>query len=129
MWCTCSELTFAWSARVQRSRQSPHPAPPAHSDREYQHTCPAPAPPTSFLAPKLLEGCEEEERGSRRAAERGSAAADTERGSCRGSSGGGADALSFDPLAPASLPFFVTEAVSTDCVCVCVCVCVCELRV
>ena len=70
---------------------------------------------TVFLAPKVLEdSAEAADRGSRRAGERGSAAADIDRGSCRGSLGGGADTVSFDPLAP-SFVFFVVEAVSTNC--------------
>lgn len=44
--------------------------------------------------------------------ERGSAAAEIDRGSCRGSLVGGAEGVSFDPL----LPFaFFADVVSTDC--------------
>ena len=52
------------------------------------------------------------ERGSRRAADRGSDAAEIERGSCRGSVVGGAAEVPFDPLPP--FPF-LAEVASTDC--------------
>ena len=61
------------------------------------------------------------DRGSRRAAdrgsdtERGSDATKAERGSCRGSEGGGAGSLSFEPL----FFFFLSclrETASTDCI-------------
>lgn len=68
---------------------------------------------TSFLTPKLLASMEAAERGSRRAAERGSAAAEIDRGSCKGSLMGGAEAVDFEPLAPC-FPFFA-EVVSTVC--------------
>ena len=68
---------------------------------------------TSFLTPKLLASTVAAERGSRRAADRGSAAAETDRGSCKGSLVGGADVVDFDPLAP-GLPFFA-EVVSIVC--------------
>lgn len=67
---------------------------------------------TSFLAPKLLTSMEAAESGSRRAAERGSDAAEIDRGSCRGSPVGGAAEVSFDPLS--FFPFFAVAA-STDC--------------
>ena len=67
---------------------------------------------TTFFAPKLLLSIEAAERGSRRAAERGSDAAEIDRGSCKGSLVGGAEEVSFDPL----LPFAVfADVVSTDC--------------
>ena len=44
--------------------------------------------------------------------ERGSDAAEIDRGSCKGSLVGGAEEVSFDPLLP--FPFFA-DVVSTDC--------------
>ena len=70
---------------------------------------------TAFLAPKLLllASIEAAERGSRRAADNGSEAAEIDSGSCRGSLVGGAELVSFELLSP-SFPFFA-DAVSTDC--------------
>lgn len=64
------------------------------------------------MAPKLLTSMEAAESGSRRAVERGSDAAETDKGSCRGSPVGGAAEVSFDPL---SFFPFLAVAVSTDC--------------
>lgn len=68
---------------------------------------------TSFFAPKLLASMEAAESGSSRAVERGSDAAEIDRGSDRGSLllVGGAEGVSFDPLTP--FPLFA-KAVSTD---------------
>ena len=112
MWCTCSGWTSASISRVQRSHLSPHPQAPIHTHTITAvialtvYTC------TSFFAPKLLASMEAAERGSRRAADRGSDAAEIERGSCRGSVVGGAAEVPFELLPP--FPF-LAEVASTDC--------------
>lgn len=68
---------------------------------------------TSFLTPKLLVSMDAAERGSRRAADRGSDAAEIDRGSCKGSLVGGPDVVDFDPLDPC-FPF-LAEVVSMVC--------------
>ena len=102
---------FSLSSMAQSSRQSPHQPTPvrsiSHTSIFNGHYL------TSFLVPKLLASADAAERGSRRAADRGSDAADIDRGSWRGSLVGGAGVVSFELLLPC-FPFLAVAA-STDC--------------